>query len=109
MQPFDDRLEEPEGLEPQVVAPAHPCVAGLPTEWPALLGLNEVVVKDGATLVAQAGDRPLLVADTFGQGRSIAWTSDVGPHWCPPEFLAWPGYGRLWHNLVSWLAKQEAQ
>ena len=39
-----------------------------------------------------------------GSGRSLAWTSDIGPHWCPPDFLEWPGYERLWANAINWLA-----
>ena len=46
---------------------------------------------------------PLLVAGTFGKGRTLAWTSDIGPHWLPPEFAAWPGYARLWRQSLAWL------
>ncbi|MEN6431106.1 MAG: glutamine amidotransferase, partial [Coriobacteriales bacterium] len=36
--------------------------------------------------------------------RTAAWASDIGPHWCPEEFTAWPGYARLFSQLVRWLA-----
>ena len=39
----------------------------------------------------------------FGEGRTLAWTSDIGPHWLPPEFAAWPGYARLWRQSLEWL------
>lgn len=106
MHPWDDRLEEPEGLTTTVELPDHPLVAGMSGEWPPLLGLNEVRLKDDGALVASAGGRPLLACGEFGAGRSVAWTSDVGPHWCPPEFLAWPGYARLWSNVVDWLTRR---
>jgi len=103
--PYDDRVEEPEGLTPLVVQAEHPLVTNLPGEWPPLLGLNELVLKEGATCVVEADGYPLLVAGEFGQGRAVAWASDIGPHWCPPEFLAWPGYPQLWANAVSWLTR----
>jgi uncharacterized membrane protein len=38
------------------------------------------------------------------QGRTLAWASDIGPHWCPVGFAEWAGYARLWNNAVNWLA-----
>jgi len=100
----DDRVEAPEGLLPQTLLPAHAIVRGLSPTWPALLGLNEVNVKSGADLIAIAGDHPLLVAGTFLKGRSVAFTSDCGPHWAPPAFVEWDGYAKLWQQIVSWAA-----
>lgn len=103
--PYDDRIEEPEGLTSRVLAPDHPLAQGLDGDWPPLLGLNELSPKEGATCVAEAGGYPLLVCGEFGAGRAVAWASDIGPHWCPPEFLAWPGYARLWANVVRYLTR----
>lgn len=100
----DDRIEAPQGLVPQVTEPGHPIVAGLPSTWPALLGLNEVSIKRDATLVATAGDEVLIAAGTYGKGRSVAFTSDCGPHWAPPAFCDWPHYARLWHQITLWAA-----
>ena len=104
MLPVDDRVEEPEGFEVRLDAPDHPLVADLPTPWPPLLGLNEVTPRPGATVIASAGGYPLLVVGRHGAGRSAAWTSDIGPHWCSPAFVAWEGYARLWTRLVRHLA-----
>ena len=41
---------------------------------------------------------------TVGQGRTLAWASDIGPHWCPEPFATWEGYARLWSQAVAWLA-----
>ena len=98
----DDRVELPSGAAPAVVAD-HPVVAGLDRAWPLLLGLNEVVVGDGATLLAECAGRPLLVVGEYGAGRTAAFTSDIAPHWAPPPFLAWDGYARLFDQLVRWL------
>jgi len=101
----DDRVERPEGVEPTVRDKAHPVVAGLPDRWPALLGYNRIVPKAGATLVAVAGDDPLVVCWEFGNGRAVAFASDCGPHWAPPGFVEWDGYAKLWGQLVSWAAE----
>lgn len=103
---FDDRVEVPEGAQAEVLAGDHPIVRGIPAPWPALLGYNEVVAKPEATLIARVGPHPLLVAGAYGKGRTMAWTSDIGPHWCPEPFVSWEGYGRLWLQAMQWLAGQ---
>ncbi len=101
---FDDRVEMPEGALAQVNAPNHPVLRGIEGPWPALLGYNELMLKSGADLIAQVGEHPLLAGQSVGKGRTLAWASDIGPHWCPVPFLQWPGYGQLWRNAVTWLA-----
>lgn len=105
--PWDDRVEIPEGAQADILLPDHPVMEGMPAAWPPILGVNEVMVRDGATVVARLpedqGGHPLLVLGQHGQGRTAAWTSDVGPHWLSPEFCNWPGYGTLWKNLFGWL------
>ncbi len=104
--PWDDRVEVPEGFRPTAVAPDHPILAGVTGSWPLLLGYNRVRARDDAVLVAAVGDDPVLLAREVGAGRTLAWTSDVGPHWCPDDFVTWEGYGRLWANAVRWLAAE---
>ena len=86
----------------------HPVLAGIRGPWPYLLGFNEVAPKPDATVLLKtsAGDDalPLLVVGTHGAGRTMAWTSDIGPHWLPETFSAWKGYGRLWRQAFGWLA-----
>lgn len=109
--PCDDRYEAPEGIEAEIVLPSHPIVAGLSERWPALLGMNEVVARTdaGVEIIAQAqtdhGPLPLLVAGRHGKGRTLVWTSDIGPHWLPAKFVAWQGYRRLWLQAFSWLTR----
>jgi uncharacterized membrane protein len=97
----DDRVETPEDPVPHVVA-EHPVVAGLPEEWPPLLGYQRVAPR-GELLATVNGD-PLVVVDAAGEGRALAFTSDIGPHWAPPAFLEWDGYARLWSQAATWLA-----
>lgn len=101
---IDDRVESPSGTVPKVRQLDHPIVAGLPPTWPALLGYNRVRPREGADLVVAVGDDPLIVAGGYGDGRSVAFTSDCGPHWCPPPFVQWDGYPTMWQNLVGWVA-----
>ena len=104
--PVDDRVEVPEGFKPVVTNPGHAALGDVGADWPILLGFNEVVVKPGAEVLATVsgdyGSLPLLIAGTYGKGRSLAWTSDIGPHWLPPEFCAWEGYAKLWTGALAW-------
>jgi uncharacterized membrane protein len=100
----DDRVERPAGATPIVRRPDHPVVAGLPSAWPDLLGYNRVAPSEGAEVVVTVGDDPLIVTGAFGAGRGAAFTSDCGPHWCPPPFVEWEGYARVWQQLLGWVA-----
>jgi uncharacterized membrane protein len=102
--PFDDRMETPEGVIAQINDSSHPIVQGLTGEWPALLGYNELTLKPEGQLLASVGDHPLLAVRSVGAGRTLVWASDVGPHWCPQLFLQWEGYTRLWQQAIRWLA-----
>jgi len=99
----DDRVESPDGVVPDIVQADHPVLDGL-TEWPHFLGYNRATLKSEATLLAKVGDDPFIAVTDYQQGRSAIFASDCGPHWGPPEFVSWQHYGRLWENLVTWLA-----
>jgi uncharacterized membrane protein len=105
--PYDDRIEAPEGIVTKIIKPNHPIVAGLDEPWPALLGVNEVIPKPGAEIIAriseEQGGHPLLVTGNFGKGRTVAWTSDIGPHWLPTPFVNWHGYKKLWRQALNWV------
>jgi uncharacterized membrane protein len=100
----DDRVEKPEGVNPRVKKAEHTILQGVDGDWPYLLGFNEVIPKEEGEVLVAVGENPLLVTGSFGKGRSVAWTSDVGPHWCPKEFVEWTGYTQLWRQIVKWVA-----
>jgi uncharacterized membrane protein len=104
----DDRVEVPEGFAPAPTREPHPVMEGFEGEWPYLLGYNETLLKPGAKLLLTTGsglgDHPLLALWEHGRGRTMAWTSDIGPHWLPQEFAEWKGYRRLWIQAFTWLA-----
>ncbi len=104
---FDDRVEAPQGIQPEIVDINHPVVSSISGPWPALLGFNELELKPDAHLIATVDGRPLLAVRQVGKGRTLAWASDIGPHWCPESFLSWDGYSRLWNQAVLWLAGKD--
>jgi uncharacterized membrane protein len=108
----DDRVEVPEGFAPAINGPDHhPILKSLGKDWPILLGFNEVTVKPGAEVLATVssdyGSLPLLVAGAYGKGRTVAWTSDVGPHWLPQSFIAWRGYKTLFEQMLAWATAKD--
>jgi uncharacterized membrane protein len=100
----DDRAEKPQGVSPVISDAEHAIVRGLSADWPALLGYNRVTAKPEAEVVAKVGEHPLIVAGRYGKGRSVAFTSDCGPHWAPPPFVEWEGYAPLWRQIAGWAA-----
>ena len=109
--PYDDRVEIPEGCAAELHLPDHPVFAGIDGTWPPLLGINEVQAKPDAYVLAslpeEQGGHPLLVLGQSGKGRTAAWTSDIGPHWLSPAICEWPGYAKLWRNLLGWLTDHD--
>ncbi|GAB3015480.1 hypothetical protein GCM10011376_05920 [Nocardioides flavus (ex Wang et al. 2016)] len=103
----DDRIEAPQGAAVAVAEPAHPAASGwsaLVDSAPTLLGYNLVQPLPDATVVATVGEDVLIATREVGQGRSLVWTSDIGPHWCPEDFLAWNGFAPLVGGMLRWLA-----
>lgn len=98
----DDRVEVPEGVVATFDEPEHAVLGGTPAAWPPLLGYNEIVAKPESTVVARAGQDPLLVVGQAGLGHAVAFASDLAPHWAPPEFLSWAHYAELWAGILRW-------
>lgn len=105
-----DGLEAPEGLDPVVVDANHPVLAGVTSQVPFVLGMNRVVTRSDSVTLAHCSNRsknlPLLSVREYGAGRSLAWTTDIGPHWLSEEFMRWDGYDQLMVNMVRWLARE---
>jgi uncharacterized membrane protein len=100
----DDREESPEGVTAHLLG-AHAITAGIDSDFPALLGYQRFVPTESATVLAEFDDEaPLLVVAEEGAGRTLAYASDIGPHWAPEEFTEWDGFTRLWQQAITWLA-----
>ena len=103
----DDRVEAPQGAPVVLTEPGHPIADGwgqLAGSAPALLGYNLVTPREDASVVATVDGDVLVATREVGRGRSLVWTSDIGPHWCPEEFLAWEGFAPLVGGMLRWLA-----
>ncbi len=107
-----DGLELPEGFDPAPAEPDHPVLEGIPMPIPYVLGLNRVVARSASAATTLLHGRapgevlPLLSVRSYGNGRTLAWMTDIGPHWLSRDFLDWPGYDRLMTNMVRWLARE---
>lgn len=106
MSDYDDRVEAPEGARPILVQPSHPVGHFWRPGAPLILGYNQVTTKPEAQVVARVDDDVLIATAEYGAGRSLVWTSDIGPHWCPVEFSRWDGFEPLMAAMVRWLQKE---
>ncbi len=112
LQIVDDRVETPEGSVPVINEPNHPIFAGIPAdvEWPYMIGYNKLIPNpEKGQVLASFEEGPYIVAGEFGEGRSVAYTSDCAPHWGSPKFIAWEYYDKLWSNIVEWLTEKRGQ
>ena len=100
----DDRVEAPQGVRP-VAEGSGPIAAAVGTDAPVLLGYNKVIAKPEATVHASVDGDVLIAGLEVGTGRSLVWTSDIGPHWCPTPFLDWQGFAPLVGAMLRWLAR----
>lgn len=104
MSDYDDRVECSAGARPTVAEADHPLAKFVTANAPLLLGYNRVYAKPETAVVATVGEDILIATGTYGKGRTLVWTSDIGPHWCPQEFLDWSGFGPLMAGMIKFLA-----
>jgi uncharacterized membrane protein len=104
----DDRQEAPQGCTLTTTDVEHPITAGLDAVWPPVLGFQRLTPKPGATVLAAIDEHAVLVVGRFGHGRTLAFATDIGPHWAPKQFVEWAGFQRLWGAAVRWLAGEDS-
>lgn len=85
----------------------HPILAGV--NWdqqPVTLFYHEVTPKPEAQVLVKAGEAPILIAGSYGQGRVVLWTATL--HGEPAEpavaYWRWSGWPTLVRNIVQWLS-----
>lgn len=103
--PYDDRVEAPEGVIPNILLPDSELLRGVSKSWPQFFGYNKTRIKKDAVLVAEFNDDPFLAYRYFGKGKSMAFTTDCSPHWGSNEFLNWESYDQLWYNIFDFLTE----
>jgi Ca-activated chloride channel homolog len=75
---------------------------------PPLKGFVIGKPKQFAEVLLEARDgQPLLVQTHYGLGKSVAFLSDVKNRWAA-DWLRWPGYGKLWAQLVRGSIRRDA-
>lgn len=103
----DDLRESTEGYRGEAAGAmvGHPILEGVDLgSMPPILGYNIVKPREGCEVVARwAGEGdPMLAVGQFGEGRTLAYTSDPAPHWgC--NFVYWDQYAKFWSNALRWL------
>lgn len=101
---YDDRMDTPEGVSPEIVNPDHPILKGVKGPWPRYLGYNYVEEKENTDILVKIRDSVGLACAPFGNGRAVATAFDALPHWALQEVLEWECYRPLWKNIMEWAA-----
>ena len=107
----DDRHECPEGVLIETLIPDHPILKDIRWETcPVFTGYNRIIAKPDVKVLARVkefGD-PFLVVREFGKGRSMAFASDISPHW-GAGFQRWENYGKFFVQAVRWLSGKNSE
>ena len=95
--------------EPTQAVPVMKSTLTAGIDWaqsPLLLGYNATKPKPTAdVLLATERGEPLLTTWRYGLGNAAAFTSDAKARWAS-EWMAWPGYGKFWAQLVRGLLRK---
>jgi uncharacterized membrane protein len=110
--PYADGVEIPEGIVANPVLSQHRLLDGIISPFPPIIGFNKTILRDNSDteLVAAIDYRgksyPLLATRRFEKGRTLVWTTDIGPHWLSIEFFKSPVYAKLMQNILGWLTER---
>jgi len=103
--PFDDRVEIPEGSRYNPVKKDHPLIENM--EWESspllFLGYNRFEARNKDNIIAEWNGDPMMVVNQYGNGRTLAFASDLAPHW-GQGFVNWKNYSKFWSKCIRWLA-----
>lgn len=109
----DDRVESPQGYPVEfgqnhkITGSMRDLASADGALTPMLLGYNRTKPAPDSQVLLSINSDPLVAIREVGLGRSAVWTSDIGPHWCPKNFIQWSGYELVMVNLLKWLSKEE--
>jgi uncharacterized membrane protein/Mg-chelatase subunit ChlD len=95
-------------VSPQIVS-EHEIVRGLNDSFPPIGGFVLTSVKENSLvevilrspLPSEATNSTVLAAWTYGLGKSVAFTTDVGQRWAS-EWTSWGEYDRFFSQMVRW-------
>lgn len=95
-------------------APEAPLNEAVLARLPPFAGMHQLgAVKPGATVLAAADSaaaEPLVVAQSYGRGRTMAIAPALGERWPRAAADAWEvagesAYDQLWRNIAYWLTE----
>ena len=100
--------ENPKGFRPQVRFP-HEMISGMDGNLPPLTGYVLTTKKENplvevSLICPQPGaerNRTLLASWTYGLGKAVAFTSDVGRRYTT-QWTAWENYDKLFGQIIAW-------
>jgi uncharacterized membrane protein len=79
---------------------------------PKVKGYIESQLKKGArsdvSLRVNGSQPPLLASWSYGQGKAVAFTSDVNGRWSAP-WISWDGFSTFWEQVVRWCFPKKAK
>ncbi len=103
--PYDDRMEIPEGFKYDPVKMDHPLIKGL--DWdnaPLLfLGYNKFKARNNEKVIAEWNGDPMMVVNEYGKGKTLAFASDLAPHW-GQGFVHWENNQKFWDTCLHYLS-----
>jgi len=104
-------FEDSNGFNPAVMEVTDP-IRGFGEEgFPPLNGYVLTTPKPRAQVAAvrsyfdkkleETVNDPIIAHWNYGLGKAVAFTSDATSRWAS-HWVSWPGYGKLWPQLVRW-------
>jgi len=85
----------------------HFLTNGIFKKHPVMHGLNNVTAKQGSVVLADDGEgNPFLVIWRYGEGRALAFTSDIGPGW-GRDYIFWKHAEEFWHRVMIWATSKK--
>lgn len=89
----------------------HEILQGIPRELPPIKGyvmteakdspLVEVVLRASQPVGKGSGSNTIMAAWTYGLGRTVAFTTDVGVRWAT-AWDDWDDYGKFFSQMIRW-------
>ena len=64
------------------------------------LGYNKFEARDKDGIIAEHDGDPMMVVNQYGKGRTLAFASDLAPHW-GQGFVEWENYAKFWSNALG--------
>ncbi len=87
--------------------PPSPSPATRPRRRPGRTGrparLQPADDKSAAQVLARCDNATRCSPSALTSRAAVPLRLRLRAHWRPPGFMAWPGYGRVWGDLLRWL------